>query len=99
MTKTTAPPRILKKLGETKPYVVFDDLYGPEGNAFVILGRCKSVLTAHRIAPKVIEAWQKHATRGTYSEVLTAVLDYFSMPVRTERQMKKLLKQHGSTRT
>ncbi len=59
-----------------KPPLIIGDLNGPDGNAFVILGRAQYVAKEYDLDWDTI---QKEATSGDYDNLLTVIKKYFEV--------------------
>lgn len=59
-----------------KPTVALGDLSGPEGNVYVILGRCQAAL---REAGGDVYAFMEEATAGNYEHALRTVDEWFTV--------------------
>lgn len=57
-----------------KPYVNLGDLMGPEGNAFVMLGRARKVALDNKLD---WEAINKDATSGDYEHLIEVLDEHF----------------------
>lgn len=52
------------------------DLSGPEGNAFVILGRVRSILRQIGASDEEITAFREQATSGDYDNLLAVTAEW-----------------------
>lgn len=92
--------RIVTRLKKRGPRcVLLGDLYGPRGNANVIVSACIARLAIDNVPPAEIAAFEKYATRARYPEVLKAVLECFSVLPETRRQIDVLLERYGPARS
>lgn len=61
-----------KKWGEIQ-------LSGEDGNAFMILGKCRKQMKRMGASPMEIDAFNKQATSGDYDHLLTVVGEWFEV--------------------
>ena len=64
-----------------KPFFLMPDLKGPEGNAFVLLGRAQKAFRDHGSPKSLAEAFHEEATSGDYEHLLTTILVFFNVVV------------------
>ena len=54
-------------------------IVGVNGNAFNILGFCTAEIRKHHLSKSVIDSLFKEATRGSYDDLLCAVMKWFNV--------------------
>lgn len=100
MTKPKAKAKVKQTIKEAYgPYVQLGDLYGPEGNAFVIMGRCRKALTVAGVPERETGLWTARARSGDYASLLELVLETFHLGYPQIRQCQKLIRTHRLGRT
>lgn len=62
-----------------KPILILGALDGPDGNAFVILGRAHDALKNAGCSKEQMDAFQKEATSGDYEHLLDTCDDWFEL--------------------
>jgi hypothetical protein len=63
----------------SKPILNLGNLEGPEGNAFVVLGRAKKTAIAYGWSKEEIEAFMAKATASNYENLLKVVREHFKV--------------------
>lgn len=76
-------------------YIELGNLYGPEGNAFVIMGRAQLALKDANRSKGEINAWMARAKAGSYADLLQLVLDTFTVGGRSKLQASNLIAMHA----
>lgn len=66
------------------------DLSGPMGNAFAILGLCKSLMRQAKIELPEQDEFFKNATSGNYSHLLKTVDEYFGSSLSDQNEILRL---------
>lgn len=83
------------KVGNLKVgHLELGNLYGPEGNAFVILARVRGALRNYGRSKADVDAWVAKAQAGNYAELLQLVLDTFSVSRQPKLQAAELIKNY-----
>lgn len=70
-------PRRSKPKPEPRPERVPVELIGHDGNAFAILGRCRTAAITAGWQPDEIQRFLDEATEGNYDHLLGVVSDWF----------------------
>ena len=70
------------ELAEHRP-VKFPDIHinmsGEDGNAFFIIGRCRSAMKRAKCSPEDIASFTKEASNGNYDNLLQTVMNWFDV--------------------
>ena len=53
-------------------------LGGQDGNAFVVLGKCKQAAVRAGLSEEEIKEWQKEAMAGDYDHLLATCMNFFT---------------------
>ena len=54
-------------------------IIGGDGNAFVILGKCKQALVRHKVSKEQVDLFLKEATSGDYNKLLETCANWVSL--------------------
>jgi len=79
-------------------FCALGDLLGPEGNAYVIMGRVQRAFKANGIPHELHEAWFDEAKQGDYGQMLERVLATFDTDKKAKRQAKKIIRTYADGR-
>lgn len=67
----------------TDAIFVMPDLKGPEGNAFVLLGRAREALKKEGYLEELQGDFHTEATSGDYKHLLETIMDWFIVVARS----------------
>lgn len=63
----------------TEAIFVMPDLKGPEGNAFVLLGKADSALKSAGVSQEDRTHFHNQATSGDYDNLLETIMEWFTV--------------------
>lgn len=63
----------------TDAVFLMPDLKGPEGNAYVLLGRAGNALKREGISPEEVNHFHNQATSGDYDNLLATIMEWFTV--------------------
>lgn len=84
-----------QKVGRIK----LGNLYGAEGNSFIIMGRAQLALVGLGWSAQRVAEWIKSASSGDYADLLELVLQTFHVTRQEKLTAAKLIDQHRKTHT